>query len=242
MSGSRSCRPAGPKRRSGAGSTTRASASSIRSENFKKREKEFEQSRYRKERLVARARELAESNDFGSAFAGMRDLMTQWKAVGFAGNEHDQPLWRAFQAARDRLRQRADAQRQAAEYAKRRIVEEASSIPPTATCGRRAIRCARCLRAGRQPALPARSSRTICGGASRAIAASSIRATKRDEHRAQKTREFLSRLEAAASRKREALWRVENHLNDLRSRPPIEPGPRAYDFACSARRRSTACQ
>ena len=99
-----------------------------RSENFKKREKEFEQSRYRKERLVARARELAESTDFGSAFAGMRDLMTQWKAIGFAGNEHDQRLWQAFQAARDRLRQRAHSQRQAAEHAKRRIVEEASSI------------------------------------------------------------------------------------------------------------------
>lgn len=203
-----------------------------RSENFKKREKEFEQSRYRKERLVSRARELAESNDFGSAFAGMRDLMTQWKALGFAGNEHDQRLWQAFQAARDRLRQRADSQRQAAEHAKRRIVEEASSIAAygdlrTAGDQMRAL-FARWKAAGPAGKIVDDDLWGRFQGYRRQL---DSRYEERRAQNAQKTREFLSRLEAAASRKREVLWRVENHLNDLRSRPPIKPGPRAYEFA-----------
>lgn len=202
-----------------------------RSETFKKREREFEQSRYRKERLVARARELAESNDLGSAFAGMRDLMTQWKAAGFAGNEHDQRLWQAFQAARDRLRQRADSQRQAAEYVKRRIVEEASSIAAygdlrTAGDQMRAL-FARWKATGPAGKIVDDDLWGRFQGYRRQL---DSRYEERRAQSAQKTRDFLSRLEAAAIRKREALWRVENHLNDLRSRPPIKPGPRAYEF------------
>jgi len=202
-----------------------------RSENFKRREKEFEQSRYRKERLVARARELAESNDFGSAFAGMRDLMTQWKAAGFAGNDHDQRLWQAFQATRYRLRQRADSQRKAAEYAKRRIVEEASSIAAygdlrTAGDQMRAL-FARWKAAGAAGKIVDDDLWGRFQGYRRQL---DSRYEERRAQSAQKTREFLSHLEAAATRKREALWRVENHLNDLRSRPPIKPGPRAYEF------------
>lgn len=203
-----------------------------RSENFKKRSKEFEDNRYRKERLVSRAREAAESNDFGSAFATMRELMTQWKAVGYPGSEHDQRLWTAFQSSRDRLRQRADSQRQAAEYAKRRIVEEASSIAAYGDL-RTAGQQMRDLFVRWKAAGPA--GKVVDDDLWRRYQGYRRQLDARYEERrvqsAQKTRDFLARLEASASRKREALWRVENHINDLRSRPPIKPGPRAYEFA-----------
>src|SRR5690606_41091638 len=43
---------------------------------------------------------------FRSVTLRMRDLMEEWKAVGFAGREHDDALWRRFQAARDTFGER----------------------------------------------------------------------------------------------------------------------------------------
>lgn len=202
-----------------------------RSEEFKKRDKAREESRFKKQRLVSEAKALAESNDFHVAFERMRDLRARWKQAGSAGKDHEEQLWSAFQGAQDRLRGRADQRREAAAHAKRRIVEEASSI--AAAGDLRAVGLqwrelmTRWKAAGSAGKLLDDDLWSRLLGYRRQLDA---RYDQAKAQRAQKTREFLTRLEQAAQRKREALARVENHLNDLHMRPPIRPGPRAYEF------------
>jgi Domain of Unknown Function (DUF349) len=54
-----------------------------------------------KERLIARAEELATSSDWKETTAAMRDLMTEWKAAGRAGRDAEDALWTRFRAAQD---------------------------------------------------------------------------------------------------------------------------------------------
>jgi hypothetical protein len=54
-----------------------------------------------KERLIARAEELAASSDWKETTAAMRDLMAEWKAAGRAGRDAEDALWTRFRAAQD---------------------------------------------------------------------------------------------------------------------------------------------
>jgi hypothetical protein len=140
-------------------------------------------------------------------------------------------LWQAFRAAGDELRQRADSQSKQAEYRKRELVSEASSIATGAD-----------LRYAGQQWKDLMQRWKAAGRTSRAVEDdlwSRLQGWKRqldgryEERRRQsadRTREHLSPLEGNLSKAREALSRVESHLYDLRSRPPIRPGPRAYEF------------
>jgi hypothetical protein len=60
-----------------------------------------ESARAVKEQLLAQAEQLSSSTDWGPASAGMRALMTQWKAAGRAPREVDDALWVRFRAAQD---------------------------------------------------------------------------------------------------------------------------------------------
>jgi hypothetical protein len=54
-----------------------------------------------KERLIARAEELAQSSDWKDTTAAMRELMAEWKAAGRAGRDVEDALWTRFRAAQD---------------------------------------------------------------------------------------------------------------------------------------------
>lgn len=63
----------------------------------------------RKEALIERARELAQTNDFRNAAAGMDELMEEWKQAGAAGKPADDELWHQFQEARKSFYERRRA-------------------------------------------------------------------------------------------------------------------------------------
>jgi hypothetical protein len=199
-------------------------------QHFDRRAKEAEDARYRKERLVADAREVSRSSNFGEAFTRLRELQQRWKQAGHAG-EHEDRLWKAFRAAGDELRSRADSQSRQAELRKRELISEASSIATGAD-----------LRYAGQQWKSVMERWKAAGRASREVEDdlwSRLQGWKRqldgryEERRRQsadRTREHLSRLENALSKARDAVSRIESHIYDLRSRPPIRPGPRAWEF------------
>lgn len=71
-----------------------------------------------KERLIARAEELAPSTDYERTFDEMQALMDEWKQAGSAGRDLEDPLWERFRAAREpffeRRREHLAGQRRAA--------------------------------------------------------------------------------------------------------------------------------
>jgi hypothetical protein len=54
-----------------------------------------------KERLIARAQELATSTDWAATSLAFRELMAEWKAAGRMGRKDDDALWARFRAAQD---------------------------------------------------------------------------------------------------------------------------------------------
>ncbi|MGE5506604.1 MAG: DUF349 domain-containing protein [Actinomycetota bacterium] len=68
--------------------------------HFDRQERQREDNRQAKQRLVNEARGLTHSSDWKGTAERQRDLMVQWKAIGTAGRDHDDELWQAFQSAR----------------------------------------------------------------------------------------------------------------------------------------------
>ncbi len=56
-----------------------------------------------KEQIIAEARELADSTDWGPTSGAFRDLMTRWKAAGSAAREDDNKLWAEFRGIQDQF-------------------------------------------------------------------------------------------------------------------------------------------
>ncbi len=54
-----------------------------------------------KEQIIAEARELAGSTEWGPTSGAFRDLMTRWKAAGSAPRAVDEALWTEFRALQD---------------------------------------------------------------------------------------------------------------------------------------------
>ncbi|GAB86313.1 DUF349 domain-containing protein [Gordonia rubripertincta] len=73
------------------------------------RQREQQQARSAKERLVSRAESLSNTSDFKLARQEMRTLMDEWKAAGRAERDVENQLWERFQRARDRFNQAANA-------------------------------------------------------------------------------------------------------------------------------------
>jgi hypothetical protein len=72
-----------------------------RSEHYADLKKHRAQARETKERLIARAEELAPSTDYERTFDDMQALFEEWKQAGSAGRDIDEQLWQRFHAARD---------------------------------------------------------------------------------------------------------------------------------------------
>lgn len=62
---------------------------------------QIEERRTLKEAIVEKAETLSNSNEWKATGEAMRGLFEQWKAIGSAGHEAEDALWKRFQAARD---------------------------------------------------------------------------------------------------------------------------------------------
>lgn len=80
-----------------------------RKAHFDQLEQEFAERAAAKERICDEAESLQESSDFKAIGQRFRELMDEWKAIGFAGREHDETLWQRFQGARSVFNERRKA-------------------------------------------------------------------------------------------------------------------------------------
>ena len=118
-------------------SGARTSFTRRRKSHFAELESTREVARAEKEKLVAEAKELSSSTDWGSTSGAMRDLMNRWKRAGRASRSDDDRLWAEFRAAQDAFfaaRDAANAERDA-EYtenlaAKEALLAEAEALLP----------------------------------------------------------------------------------------------------------------
>jgi len=72
-----------------------------RGSHFANLDSEREAARAAKEKLVARAEELASSTDWRETAQGLKDLMAEWKAAPRANRATEDALWKRFRAAQD---------------------------------------------------------------------------------------------------------------------------------------------
>ena len=86
--------------------------------------------RTRKEALIKRAEELANSTDWARTSAAYRDLMTEWKAAGRASRKDDDALWERFRAAQQVFFDARSAEEQANLEVKEKLLEQAKALMP----------------------------------------------------------------------------------------------------------------
>lgn len=77
-----------------------------RKEQVEKRKSAFKEHRDKKEALIAKAKELQESDDWKGTTEALKKLQEQWKNVGSADPRDEQKLWQRFRSACDIFFQR----------------------------------------------------------------------------------------------------------------------------------------
>lgn len=82
-------------------SQARSAFSKRRKSHFAALDSQREETRRRKEKLIAEAEALARSTDWGPTAARYRELMREWKAAGRAHRGAEDELWGRFRAAQD---------------------------------------------------------------------------------------------------------------------------------------------
>ncbi|MBL1067292.1 DUF349 domain-containing protein [Streptomyces sp. 7-21] len=82
-------------------SHARSAFSKRRKAHFAALDAQREETRRRKEKLIAEAEALSESTDWGPTAARYRELMREWKAAGRAHRDVEEDLWARFRAAQD---------------------------------------------------------------------------------------------------------------------------------------------
>lgn len=71
-----------------------------RRQNWQDIKEKYHSAKAIKESLIEKAKEWQASEDWQKASEFYRDLMEQWKQAGYAGKDHDDRLWEAFNEAR----------------------------------------------------------------------------------------------------------------------------------------------
>jgi hypothetical protein len=109
-----------------------------RQEDLKKRKDEWSVNLARKEALCAQAEELADSTEWETAAAKLKQLQAEWKAIGPVRRAKSEAIWQRFRAACDRFferykhRDQVDLQLKAAP--RDAIIRELEAlIPPSST-------------------------------------------------------------------------------------------------------------
>jgi hypothetical protein len=104
-------------------------------DEYLEREREREDNRSAKQRLISRAESISSTNDFKAGAEEMHELMEEWKSIGSAGRDYNDDLWSDFQRARTRFFDRRTAHREQRERemersrsAKKSVVSRAQSI------------------------------------------------------------------------------------------------------------------
>ncbi len=82
-------------------SAARTTYTRRRKAQFAEQSARREGAREAKEQIIAEAREIAASTEWGATAAAFRELMTRWKAAGPAPREVDDALWTEFRAIQD---------------------------------------------------------------------------------------------------------------------------------------------
>ncbi|RBM23991.1 DUF349 domain-containing protein [Streptomyces sp. PT12] len=82
-------------------SQARSAFSKRRKSHFAALDSQREETRRRKEKLIAEAESLSDSTDWGPTAARYRELMREWKAAGRAHRDAEEDLWTRFRAAQD---------------------------------------------------------------------------------------------------------------------------------------------
>lgn len=98
-------------------------------------QEKFEHARIVKNELIERAAALADSEEWNKTSEEYRKMMEEWKAVGSAGREHEDTLWKKFRECRQKFYDRRNAyydelhEVQGKKYEeKKALVEEAQTI------------------------------------------------------------------------------------------------------------------
>jgi hypothetical protein len=119
-------------------SAARVAFNRRRGSHFAELDRERAGARQAKERLCARAEELADSTDWAATGAAFRELLTEWKAAGRAARDVDDALWGRFKAAQDTffaarnaVNAEKDAELRANATAKEALLAEAEKLDAT---------------------------------------------------------------------------------------------------------------
>jgi len=99
-----------------------------RQAHFNERQKQWEESKAKKEALAVEAEGLAETEDFKASNARARSMMDGWKAAGFAGRESEDILWPRFRGALDKFYERRTAWYEANRLEKERLAAQAEEL------------------------------------------------------------------------------------------------------------------
>jgi len=94
---------------------------------YERRSAYYEENKAKKEALVVQAEDIADSTDWKTTAEALRRLMEEWKTLGSAGREHDDPLWTRFRGAQQKFydgRSSAFAERETAHKENIRIKED----------------------------------------------------------------------------------------------------------------------
>ncbi|WP_330329470.1 DUF349 domain-containing protein [Streptomyces sp. NBC_00536] len=124
-----------------------ATVDSRREERKAQKAKQTDEARVAKDKLVAEAEELAQSDQWRSAGERLRALVDTWKALPRLDRKSDDELWHRFSHARSAFSKRRkahfaslDAQREDARKAKEKLVAEAESLSKSTDWGPTAAR------------------------------------------------------------------------------------------------------
>ncbi len=82
-------------------SAARTTYTRRRKVQFAEQSAKRDQAKAAKEQIIAEARQLADSTEWGATAGAFRDLMTRWKAAGAAPREVDDALWAEFRGIQD---------------------------------------------------------------------------------------------------------------------------------------------
>jgi hypothetical protein len=94
---------------------------------YEHRQAYYEANKAKKEALVVQAEEISDSTDWKTTAEALRRLMEEWKTLGSAGRENDDPLWTRFRGAQQKFydgRSSAFAERETAHKENIRVKEE----------------------------------------------------------------------------------------------------------------------
>ena len=84
-------------------SAARTTYTRRRKAQFAEQAEKREGAKQAKEQIIAEARTLADSTEWGATSGAFRDLMTRWKAAGAAPRDVDDALWAEFRGLQDQF-------------------------------------------------------------------------------------------------------------------------------------------